>query len=29
MALAVAKYCHQCDDVDDMVERFNEILGKI
>ncbi len=28
MALAVAKYCHQCDEVDDMVERFNEILGK-
>lgn len=28
MSLAVAKYCHQCDEVDDMVERFNEILGK-
>ena len=28
MAMAVAKYCHQCDEVDDMVERFNEILGK-
>lgn len=28
MALAVAKYCHQSEEVDDMVERFNEILGK-
>lgn len=29
MSLAVAKYCHPCDEVDDMVERFNEILGKL
>lgn len=27
-SLAIAKYCHQCEEVDDMVERFNEILGK-
>ncbi|MCQ2295144.1 MAG: ATP-binding protein [Bacteroidales bacterium] len=29
MALAVSKFCHQCDDVDDMVDRFNQILGKL
>lgn len=29
ISLAVAKYCHPCVEVDDMIERFNEILGKI
>lgn len=28
-ALAVAKYCHQSREVDDMVEKFNEILNKL
>ena len=28
-ALAVAKYCHQSTEVDDMVENFNEILNKL